>query len=211
MTEPSQSAIRGLVRLFGVLAALALSTPARTDPPNLDESIAAAGPIAIEVSKLPTCGCCQTWIQYLEAEGFRVRATDVFDMDPIRAQAGIAEALAGCHTARVEGYVIEGHVSAEEIRQLLRDRPSIKGLIVSDMPAGAPGMEGADPAERYDVLAMQMDGTTTIFATHDGAPVPAEPLEPPQIDESGSPGSSPPRDRDGPLEAPPREVPASSP
>lgn len=136
------------------------------------ETALPASPV-LEVMKLPTCGCCGTWIKYLEASGFVVKATNVQDLVPVRQQAGVSEAIAGCHTASIDGYVIEGHVSAEKIRQLLRDRPPIKGLVVTGMPRGSPGMEGPG-AERYDVLALQNDGTTTVYAAHEVADGPAD-------------------------------------
>jgi hypothetical protein len=120
----------------------------------------------IAVYKLPTCSCCGTWVKYLEANGFVVEITDVPDMAPVRARFGVPEAIAGCHTATIGGYVVDGHVSVDEIRRLLKDRPAIKGLVVTGMPPGSPGME-APSAGPYDVLALQQDGTTQVFATHE--------------------------------------------
>lgn len=119
----------------------------------------------IHVYKQATCGCCRTWVKYLEANGFPVTVTDTTALVSIRAKHHVPPALAGCHTAVVDGYVIEGHVSVEEIERLLRDRPAIRGLVVPGMPKGAPGMErgGGGP---YDVLALDKSGATTVFAHH---------------------------------------------
>lgn len=123
----------------------------------------------VQVFKLPTCGCCRTWVKYLEASGFPVKATDTMELITIRAEHGVPPKLAGCHTALVSGYVIEGHVSVAEIERLLTERPAIKGLVVPGMPQGAPGMEGI-ASERYEVLALHNDGTTSVYATHEAAP-----------------------------------------
>lgn len=123
----------------------------------------------IQVFKLPTCGCCRTWVKYLEASGFPVKVTDTTAVIAISAEHGVPPTLAGCHTALVNGYIIEGHVSVAEIERLLSERPPIKGLLVPGMPKGAPGMEGPD-AERYEVLALHADGTTAVFATHEASP-----------------------------------------
>jgi hypothetical protein len=131
---------------------------------------AADGPV-IEVFKTAICQCCRPWVKQLEAAGFQVKVTDfeVFpDVEAIKRQHGIPEPLSSCHTALVDEYVIEGHVSVDEIRRLLTERPKVVGLAVPGMPKGAPGMETDDP-ERYEVLALDPDGKTWVFATHEPA------------------------------------------
>ena len=90
---------------------------------------------------------------------------DLDDLAPVKRKLGVPEALESCHTAVVEQYVIEGHVPADVIDQLLRERPKVAGLAVPGMPAGSPGMEspGQKP-ERYDVIAFDTRGTTRVFA-----------------------------------------------
>jgi hypothetical protein len=132
-------------------------------------SAAGASPGAIrprvEVWKAPTCGCCRDWIAYLEREGFAVVAHDTGNV-AARARLGLAERYGSCHTATVGGYVVEGHVPAEDIRRLLSMRPDALGLAVPGMPVGSPGMDGAiyrgrrDP---YDVLLVRRDGTASVF------------------------------------------------
>ena len=122
-------------------------------------------PPTIQVYKLASCGCCRPWIKYMESEGFRVQATDVIDVQPFKREQGVPQEYAACHTGTVDGYVLEGHVTAEEVRRLLKERPPIKGLLVPGMPKGAPGMEGPD-AVAYDVLALHADGTVSTYASH---------------------------------------------
>jgi hypothetical protein len=119
----------------------------------------------VEVYKSPTCGCCVGWIEHLEANGFRVKARNVEDMTSVKRAMGIAPALSSCHTAQVEGYIIEGHVPAQDIVRLLRERPALVGLAVPRMPIGSPGMEGPNP-ETYRVLGFDARGDVTIFAVH---------------------------------------------
>jgi hypothetical protein len=95
-----------------------------------------------------------------------VKALDVTDLTPVKKQAGVPVALHGCHTALVEGYVIEGHVPADLIDRLLRERPAVLGLAVPGMPVGSPGMEAPGrPPERYQVIAFDRAGRTTVYAT----------------------------------------------
>lgn len=119
----------------------------------------------IKVFKSPTCSCCTKWITHLEANGFRVEAENVRDVARIKRENGLPQGLASCHTAFVGGYLIEGHVPAEDILTLLRQKTPIAGLAVPKMPIGSPGMEGPKPV-RYDVIAFDGDGKQRVFATH---------------------------------------------
>ena len=103
---------------------------------------------------------------HLRESGFPVTPVDVDDLAPVKARHGVPPALRSCHTALVEGYVIEGHVAGDLIDRLLRERPKIAGLAVAGMPAGSPGMETPGrPAERYQVMAFERGGRSTVFAT----------------------------------------------
>ncbi len=119
----------------------------------------------VEVYKSATCGCCTKWVEHLQAAGFSVRAQDVPDPAKYRQRFGVPDRLGSCHTARVGGYAIEGHVPAREIRRLLKERPEAIGLAVPAMPLGSPGMEGprSDP---YEVLLVRKDGQYLIFARY---------------------------------------------
>ena len=99
--------------------------------------------------------------------GFNVVIEDVEDMTPIRDRYPVPEELQGCHTAIVDGYIIEGHVPATEVRRLLAERPAIAGLAVPGMPVGSPGMEiEGEPDQPYEVIAFSKDGKTEVFANY---------------------------------------------
>jgi len=121
----------------------------------------AANPV-IEVYKTATCGCCKQWIKHLEANGFTVKAQDVANTGDYRAKFGIPADYGSCHTARVGGYAVEGHVPASDIKRLLAEKPQARGLAVPGMPMGSPGMEGprSDP---YDVLLVKEGGKAEVY------------------------------------------------
>ena len=154
------SARRTLLRMGSALALTPLAWSARAASPR-------TAPL-VEVWKSPTCGCCQDWIRHLEASGFRTRAFDTGNAEA-RARLGMPERLGSCHTARVEGYVLEGHVPATDIKRLLRERPKALGLAVPAMPIGSPGMDGPEYGGRrdpYDVLLVAADGGTLVYQHH---------------------------------------------
>jgi hypothetical protein len=127
----------------------------------------AANP-AIEVWKSTTCECCGNWVKHLEANGFdvTVNAADPSLLDRVRRDAGIPDKLAACHTAKIDGYFIEGHVPGTDIKRLMDEKPDAVGLTVPWMPIGSPGMEQGTRYDNYDVLLVKKDGTTEVFATH---------------------------------------------
>ena len=121
----------------------------------------------VKVYKSPTCGCCAMWVEHLRKAGFKVEANDVETAAARRAikvKHGVRPEYSSCHTALVDGYVIEGHVPAEAIRRLLKERPKVAGLTVPGMPVGSPGMEvegrAADP---YDILTFDEKGKTSVY------------------------------------------------
>ena len=125
-----------------------------------------AGPPSVKVYKSATCGCCTKWIEHLEAHGFQVEAENTRALDAIKQDNAIPRRLRSCHTAFVDGYVIEGHVPAEDVKRLLSERPAVAGLAVPEMPIGSPGMEGPG-AEAYDVLSFGGKDGPSIFSSHD--------------------------------------------
>jgi hypothetical protein len=129
----------------------------------LSSTALAAGP-AMTVFKSPWCGCCEAWVEIMQQAGFDVTVENREDLDPVKRQAGVPQAMEGCHTAMIEGYFVEGHVPATAVARLLSERPDIAGLAVPGMPAGSPGM-GDDPAARFDVLAVDRTGSAEIFET----------------------------------------------
>ena len=96
---------------------------------------------ALTVYMSPSCGCCGGWVQHMRENGFRVERRDLADVTPMKRQLGIPQALWSCHTALVDGYAVEGHVPAADIKRLLRERPNAIGLAAPGMPVGSPGME----------------------------------------------------------------------
>jgi hypothetical protein len=139
-----------------------------TLPAVANIAVAATTPTVV-VNKTPTCGCCGLWVKHLQTAGFAVQVNDMENLTPIKERVGVPFGMGSCHTAEVDGYFIEGHVPADDIKLLLRERPQAKGLTVPGMPAGSPGMEvPSGRVDRYDVLLVGKDGKTSVFATHGG-------------------------------------------
>jgi hypothetical protein len=120
----------------------------------------------IIVYKSPTCGCCKKWVSHLEQHGYTVEVHNQNrnKLKSIKAEMGVPRGLQSCHTAKIGGYLIEGHVPADVIARLLKEKPQIKGLAVPGMPMGSPGMEGPRK-DAYDVLALQKNGKTSVFSS----------------------------------------------
>jgi len=133
---------------------------------------AAAAPVNIELStvqvyKTPTCGCCNGWVAHLEEDGFTVESQDLNDLTPVKDEMGVPTELRSCHTAVIDGLVIEGHVPAETIRQVLADRGDLAGIAVPGMPLGSPGMEvPGREADSYRVIGFTADGARRVVAQH---------------------------------------------
>jgi hypothetical protein len=142
---------------------VAATATAVAEPPS--RRAAEAAPLEITVYRSPACGCCKAWATHLEQNGFTVKQVELDDLSEIKAQAGITQRLASCHTALIGRYAIEGHVPAADIKRLMAEKPDVAGLTTPGMPQGSPGMEGGrkDP---FDVLAFTRDGKTTVWASH---------------------------------------------
>ncbi len=125
----------------------------------------------IHVVKDPGCPCCTAWIDYLRDSGFDVSFEErsIEDLELYKREKGIPPTVASCHTATVDGYVLEGHVPAADIRRLLNDRPQALGLAVPGMPYGSPGMGPETEREAYDVILIGADGSTSIFTSYAAA------------------------------------------
>jgi hypothetical protein len=117
----------------------------------------------IAVTKDPSCGCCGNWVRHLKQAGFPVEVTESSDVNRLKVRLGVPKALASCHTAEVDAYVVEGHVPASAIKRLLAERPRGRGLAVAGMPVGSPGMEveGMAP-ENYEVVLFGPEGQRTF-------------------------------------------------
>ena len=142
------------LRLFTLLSTLLLAG-----------AVFAQSTLGIAVYKNQYCGCCHEWIKHLEKNGFKVTANDVPDTAPVRESLGIPAKLGSCHTAKIAGYAIEGHVPAADIKRLLKEKPKAVGLAVPGMPAGSPGMESANP-QPYNTLLVMKDGSSRVWAKH---------------------------------------------
>jgi len=145
--------------LLGITAALAITAAAL-----LPLRTATSAPEVV-VYKSPTCGCCSAWIDHLQDNGFKVVSRDTSDLTTIKMQHGVTLELASCHTALVDGYVLEGHVPAADVKALLEQRPAITGLSVPGMPIGSPGMEQGDTKQPYDVAAFDKQGVK-VFSSY---------------------------------------------
>ena len=119
----------------------------------------------VEVYKSAQCGCCKSWAEHLEKNGFKVILHDVDDIPATRKKLGMPGQYGSCHTARAGQYLIEGHVPAADIKRLLKERPKAIGLAVPSMPPGSPGMESEHPVP-YDTLLVGKDGNAKVFARH---------------------------------------------
>lgn len=119
----------------------------------------------VTVYKSPTCGCCIAWVEHLEENGFTVNVVNQRDVVPDKVHFGVPEPLYSCHTARVDGYTVEGHVPAADIKRLIEERPAVSGIAVPGMPQGSPGMETGH-VESYSVISYTEDGVTAEFSRY---------------------------------------------
>jgi hypothetical protein len=142
----------------GSLSVSALSTP-----------LSVAGkPIDIVVYRSPTCSCCGKWLEHLKEKNFNVKEIRTDEVQAIKDKYGISQELASCHTAIVDGYAVEGHVPASDIKKLLEIRPKIVGITVPAMPIGTPGMEMGDEKDAYDVISLDREKHYPIFNSYKG-------------------------------------------
>lgn len=121
------------------------------------------GPLDIKVYHSPTCGCCKDWLAHLQKHGFKVTSIETPDVESIKRQHQLPPAVASCHTALIDGYIIEGHVPADDIKRLLKQRPPVRGLAVPQMPTGAPGMEDGDKKDPFVVVSFDKEGNYQPF------------------------------------------------
>nr|WP_114417676.1 DUF411 domain-containing protein [Marinospirillum perlucidum] len=128
---------------------LSLATALLVATPTWAESV-------MQVYKSASCGCCAAWVEEMEAAGLRVEVHNLTNVNGKKQELGLPYQLASCHTAVIDGYIIEGHVPANEIQRLLREAPSISGLSVPGMPHGSPGME-TGRVDAYEVVSFDLD------------------------------------------------------
>ena len=152
--------LRKTFALGAAMFALTLTTGAAT--PSVDPT---PRQTRITVYKDPSCGCCKNWIEHLIKHGYAVDAKDTPAMADVKRTLGVPDALTSCHTAVVNGYLIEGHVPASDIARLLKQKPKVAGLAVPGMVTGSPGMEGPTK-QHYKVLSFDNNGKTKVFAAY---------------------------------------------
>lgn len=158
------------MRRFMTLAIALLAAAACSDANAAAERIETVQPDpdlpTVLVYKSPTCGCCNGWVEHMEQAGFAVDARDVSDIMTVKRDGGVPVQMSSCHTAIIDGYVVEGHVPADQVKRLLAERPDVAGIAVPGMPIGSPGMEGANP-KPYQVLTFSHLGEPGVFADVD--------------------------------------------
>lgn len=117
----------------------------------------------VTVWKSPACSCCGKWVEHLRANGFRVVVHETDDLAPAKRSHGVPDNLQACHTAEIDGYTIEGHVPAAEVKRLLAEKPKARGLAVAGMPVGSPGMEQGSAREPYDVVLFDDQRRQSVY------------------------------------------------
>ena len=154
--------MRRLLTAIFLAAAPAAATAIAVAP------VAQASEPTVDVRKTATCGCCGAWVGHLKQSGLKVQYRNVSHgaLALYKKQQSIPPRLSSCHTAKVGGYVIEGHVPAREIKRLLREKPDAIGLTVPGMPVGSPGMEDGTTRDAYEVLLIRKDGSTEVYARY---------------------------------------------
>lgn len=146
-----------------VICVLVLSGCTRAADPTAESEY------LVTVYKNESCGCCNAWVEHLQKAGFIVQVHNLDNLGPTKERVGIPPAMGSCHTAEVGGYFVEGHVPADDIKRLLRERPEAKGLTVPGMPVGSPGMEApSGEVQPYDVILVSKGGSTSVYTHYDG-------------------------------------------
>ena len=132
------------------------------------ETIDAGKPVDIVVYRSPACTCCEKWLEHLKKNNFNVKDIVSNDIQAIKIKHGVPQAMASCHTALVNGYVIEGHVPANDIMKLLKTKPKIIGIAVPGMPSGTPGMEMGGQKDAYNVMSFDKENHYEVFNSYAG-------------------------------------------
>jgi len=151
-----------VLNIFLVIALLVFNAGIKAGTLSADK------PIDIVVYRSPTCECCGKWLEHMKKNNFNVKDIVTDDVQAIKKKYGVPEAMASCHTAIVDGYVIEGHVPANDIMKLLKTKPKIVGIAVPGMPSGTPGMEMGDRKDSYNVMSFDKENHYEIFNSYEG-------------------------------------------
>ncbi|GAB2502266.1 DUF411 domain-containing protein [Arenimonas alkanexedens] len=143
-----------------LLAGAATAVAATPDTGPVD----AALPL-VTVHKSAYCGCCVKWVEHMQAAGFTVEVVETENMTPVKQRVGIPPGKASCHTAEVDGYFVEGHVPADDVKRLLAEKPEARGIVVPGMPIGSPGMESPDGrVQAYEVQLIDTQGVSSVWS-----------------------------------------------
>lgn len=156
------SGVLAILCALGLTGLVAYGVQAQRQPS------AAAARAKMVVYKTPTCGCCSKWVDHMRAAGFEVEARDVTqsELNDVKTKHLVPASMASCHTGLIDGYAIEGHIPAAQVRKFLDEKPAVAGLAVPGMPLGSPGMEVAGVKPRpYSVLTFDREGRTQVYAT----------------------------------------------
>ncbi|NJP05919.1 MAG: DUF411 domain-containing protein [Chloroflexaceae bacterium] len=154
-----------IIILMSIILVACASPTTETAPEAQTDNRQAASTVL--VYKSPTCGCCSDWVEYLEEHGYTVTVEEVTDLVAIKQQYHVPPDMGSCHTALIDGYVIEGHVPVEDIERLLSERPDVLGIAVPGMPPGSPGMEIENyPPQPFEVLTFDVGGNATVYASY---------------------------------------------
>lgn len=151
-----------LLKVFLAIGLLAVNSVKADD-------MAADKPVDIVVYRSPTCNCCGKWLEHLKKNNFNVKDIVTDDVEAIKHKYGVSEAMASCHTAILDGYVVEGHVPANDIMTLLKTRPNVAGIAVPGMPSGTPGMEMGGRKDPYDVISFDRENHHQVFNSYKSA------------------------------------------
>jgi len=175
MTEMRRNTL-GAIALLIVVGSVAISacstaTSSESSPDAAVEQAALVAnllqePLQVTSFRSPTCGCCVGWVEHMRANGFQVEDNVVEDIEAVKREHNIPGDLASCHTAIVDGYVIEGHIPATDVSRLLTEKLDVAGIVVPGMPIGSPGMESGDIRQPYAVTTFTEEGTPEVFQEH---------------------------------------------
>lgn len=160
MIHMTKTTVPALLFFAGGLAACG----SQEEPAQRQMALAEAASAELVVYKTPTCGCCSAWVDHMRKAGYEVRAVDVDYAELVakKREHGVSQEKDSCHTGVIDGYVVEGHVPADVVARMLRERPDIQGIAVPGMPLGSPGMEGL-VKQSYDIVTIERDGPSRVY------------------------------------------------
>lgn len=155
------------IRIVGIVGLLASVLLTACAAPASERATDAQTTRTMIVYKSPTCGCCSDWVSYVEQHGYTVTVEEVQALAAVKAEHNVPPTMQSCHTALIDGYIVEGHVPVADIERLLAERPDVVGIAVPGMPVGSPGMEIEGAASQpFDVVSFDAAGATQVFSSY---------------------------------------------